>query len=73
MTEPGPFVYEGTMMIPFKPVVEELLNGTVEWNPQNRKVSARINGQDMQFSIDANDVLIVDGRLYVPIHYIDNK
>ena len=69
--EPGPFVYEGVMMIPLRTVVEDLFDGTVKWDEHSRKASANFGEKSLNISIDAPDVVVVDERLYVPIKYFE--
>ena len=71
ISEPGPFVYEGVMMVPFRAVAEDLFDATVSWNPQKRQASTTFDGRSLQISADADDVILVDGRLYIPIKYFD--
>jgi len=71
LAEPGPFVYEGVMMIPFRAVSEGLFDGMVAWDEYSRKASADIGEKSLSIAIDAPDVVVVDGRLYVPIKYFD--
>jgi len=70
--QPGPFVYEGVMMVPFRAVAEGLFDGEVIWNNHNRKASASFGEKNIHISIDAPDVVVVDGRLYVPIKYFED-
>ena len=70
--EPGPFVYEGVMMVPFRAVAEGLFDGVVGWDERSRNASADFDGQSLSIAIDAQDVVIVDGRLYVPIKYFED-
>jgi len=71
LAEPGPFVYEGVMMVPFRAVAEGLLDGAVEWNEYSRKASVNLGEKSLSIYIDAPDVVVVDGRLYVPIKYFE--
>jgi len=72
LTEPGPFVYEGVMMVPLRAVAEGLFEGTVEWNEHSREASANFGEKSLNIAIDASDVVVVDERIYVPIKYFED-
>jgi len=67
-----PFIQDDSSMIPFRAVVEELLNGTVDWDEAARKVTAEAYGQEINFFMESADILItiVNDRIFVPVEVI---
>ena len=70
MPEPGPFIYEETVMVPFRAVVEGLLDGTVSYENAARSVNAEVNGRTVSFCLDDEMVLVVWDTAFVPEEYI---
>jgi ubiquinone biosynthesis protein UbiJ len=59
-------------MVPFRAVVESLLNGVVSWDTATRTVIATVNGHVVSFALDdlTIPVIVVENRAFVPISFI---
>ena len=72
--QPASFIQDGNPMVPFRAVVEALLDGTVDWNDATRWVTAQAYNQEVSFPIDDTAMLItvINDRIFIPVEVITN-
>ena len=73
MPKPRAYVSQNsTVMVPFRAIVEGLLDGLVTWDEPTRMVESIVNAKSVEFSVDDGfvHVIIVEDRTFVTLEYM---